>query len=108
MNFTLYATEHTAEFYRRHDVETHLVNKIHERKEPNVLDLLNSKKLDLIISMPKDYGEIGTGDTYIIRRAAVDYSIPLINNVQIAKLFVSAIANRSIEDLEIKSWDEYV
>ena len=108
MNFTLYATEHTAEFYRRHDVETHLVNKIHERKEPNVLDLLNSKKLDLIISMPKNYGEIGTGDTYIIRRAAVDYSIPLINNVQIAKLFVSAIANRSIEDLEIKSWDEYV
>jgi carbamoyl-phosphate synthase large subunit len=108
MNFTLYATEHTAEFYRRHDVETHLVNKIHEQKEPNVLDLLNSKKLDLIISMPKDYGEIGTGDSYIIRRAAVDYSIPLINNVQIAKLFVSAIANRSIEDLEIKSWDEYV
>jgi carbamoyl-phosphate synthase large subunit len=107
MNFTLYATEHTGEFYRAHGIETRLVHKIHERREPNVLRLLSSKKLDLIISMPKDYGEIGTGDSYIIRRAAVDYSIPLINNVQIAKLFVNAISSRSIEDLEIKSWDEY-
>jgi carbamoyl-phosphate synthase large subunit len=107
MNFTIHATEHTAEFYRKHGVETRLAHKIHERTKPNVLDLLNSKKLDLIISMPKDYGEIGTGDSYIIRRAAVDYSIPLINNVQIAKLFVAAISKRSIEDLEIKSWDEY-
>jgi len=107
MNFTLYATEHTAEYYRKHGVETRVVHKIHEEKKPNVSDLLGSKKLDLIISMPRNYGDIGTGDSYIIRRSAVDYSIPLINNVQIAKLFVSAIANRSIEDLEIKSWDEY-
>jgi carbamoyl-phosphate synthase large subunit len=108
MNFTLYATEHTAEFYRNLGVETRLVHKIHEEKKPNVADLLAAKKLDLIISMPKDYGDIGTGDSYIIRRCAVDYSIPLINNVQIARLFVAAIAKRSIEDLEIKSWDEYV
>jgi carbamoyl-phosphate synthase large subunit len=57
--------------------------------------------------MPRNYGDIGTGDSYIIRRCAVDYSIPLVNNVQIAKLFIAAIAKRSIEDLEIKSWDEY-
>jgi carbamoyl-phosphate synthase large subunit len=107
MNFTLYATEHTAEFYRKHGVKTQMVHKIHEEKKPNVSDLLGSRRLDLIISMPKDYGDIGTGDTYIIRRCAVDYSIPLVNNVQIAKLFIAAIAKRSIEDLEIKSWDEY-
>jgi len=108
MNFTLHATEHTAEFYAKHGVETHMVHKIHEQARPNVLELLGSKRLDLIISMPSDYGEIGTGDSYVIRRAAVDYSIPLINNVQIAKLFIDAISKRSIEDLEIRSWDEYV
>jgi carbamoyl-phosphate synthase large subunit len=108
MNFTLYATEHTAEFYRNLGIETRLVHKIHEEKKPNVADLLAEKRLDLIISMPKDYGDIGTGDSYIIRRCAVDYSIPLINNVQIARLFIAAISKRSIEDLEIKSWDEYV
>jgi carbamoyl-phosphate synthase large subunit len=84
-----------------------MVHKIHEAKSPNVSDLLGSKTLDLIISMPRNYGDIGTGDSYIIRRCAVDYSIPLVNNVQIAKLFIAAIAKRSIEDLEIKSWDEY-
>ena len=108
MNFVLHATGHTEEFYRRQGIEMRLVHKIHEERKPNVLDLLNSKKLDLIISMPRDYGEIGAGDSYIIRRAAVDYSIPLINNVQLAKLFVAAISKRSIEDLEIRSWDEYV
>jgi carbamoyl-phosphate synthase large subunit len=107
MNFTLYATEHTAEFYRRHGVETRMVHKIHEERTPNVSELLGSKKLDLIISMPRNYGDIGTGDTYVIRRAAVDYSIPLVNDVQIAKLFIAAISKRSIEDLEIRSWDEY-
>jgi len=107
MNFTLYATEHTAEFYRKHGIETRMVHKIHEEKKPNVSDLLGSKTLDLIISMPSNYGDIGTGDTYIIRRCAVDYSIPLVNNVQIAKLFIAAIAKRSIEDLEIRSWNEY-
>ena len=107
MKFTLYATEHTAEFYRKHGIETRMVHKIHEAKSPNVSDLLGSKKLDLIISMPRSYAEIGTGDSYIIRRCAVDYSIPLVNNVQIAELFIAAISKRSIEDLEIKSWDEY-
>ena len=107
MDFTLYATEHTAEFYARQGVETRLVHKIHEARSPNVAELLAAKKLDLIVSMPASYGDIGTGDSYIIRRAAIDYSIPLVNNVQIANLFVAAISKRGIEDLEIKAWDEY-
>lgn len=107
LNFTLYATEHTSKFYEKWGIPTNLLYKIHEDKKPNVNDFLLNKKIGLIISMPKSYAEIGKGDTYIIRRSAVDFSIPLINNIQVAKLFIDAIAQKTLEDLEIKSWDEY-
>ena len=46
-------------------------------------------------------------DGYIMRRKAIDYNIPLINNLKIAVLFVNSIYKYKIEDLEIKSMDEY-
>jgi carbamoyl-phosphate synthase large subunit len=66
-----------------------------------------NKQIDLIISTPKpkDYGKLE--DTYTIRRLAVDFSIPLINNLQIATLFIDAISKKKIEDLSVKAWDEY-
>ena len=38
---------------------------------------------------------------------AVDYSAPLLTNLQIVELFVQALAAKKPEDLEIKAWDEY-
>lgn len=107
MKFKIYATENTSRFYRKYGIPIELLYKIHENKRPNVKDYLISKKIDLIISMPKSYADIGKGDTYVIRRAAVDHSIPLINNVQVAKLFIDAIFEKKPQDLLIKSWDEY-
>jgi carbamoyl-phosphate synthase large subunit len=46
-------------------------------------------------------------DGFIIRRKAIDYNIPLINNVKIANLFVQSIYKYKIEQLTIKSLDEY-
>ena len=47
-------------------------------------------------------------DDYTIRRAAVDYNVPLFTNLQAARLFVQAIAHYSLEDLPVLPWDEYV
>jgi methylglyoxal synthase len=35
-------------------------------------------------------------------------NIPLITNIQVAKILTNALAKYSEKDLEIKSWDEYV
>ena len=35
-------------------------------------------------------------------------NIPLITNVQVAKLIVDVLQKYTVEDLEIKSWDEYM
>jgi hypothetical protein len=38
---------------------------------------------------------------------AVDYSISLITNPQLARLFIKSINNKKLEELKIKSWNEY-
>jgi carbamoyl-phosphate synthase large subunit len=43
----------------------------------------------------------------MIRRCAVDYNVPLITNLQIAKRFMEAIARKPVDKLLIKSWKEY-
>jgi hypothetical protein len=45
---------------------------------------------------------------YLIRRKAVDFNVPLITNIQLAKRFVEALSHTSFHDLKIKSWNEYV
>jgi carbamoyl-phosphate synthase large subunit len=39
---------------------------------------------------------------------AVDCNVPLITNLQLAKRFVEALQHISLEELQVKSWDEYV
>jgi len=46
-------------------------------------------------------------DEYKIRRMAVDYNIPVIINLQLAKAVVDAIKNTREKKIEIKSLNEY-
>jgi carbamoyl-phosphate synthase large subunit len=69
--------------------------------------MLEQKKFDLVINTPSSKAKFSEQDGYVIRRKAIDYNIPLINNIKIAVLFVNSIYKYKIEDLEIKSLDEY-
>ncbi len=106
MNFKIYATEHTSEFLTKNGIENETLFKIHERKEPNVKTFIVNKKIDLVINIPFSYDKLEFDDSYEIRRLAVDLSIPLITNIQLARLFVEAMEKK--RELEIKSWDEYL
>jgi carbamoyl-phosphate synthase large subunit len=37
----------------------------------------------------------------------VDYNIPLLTNARLASAFIYAICKMELEDISIKSWDEY-
>ncbi|MBI3485963.1 hypothetical protein HY025_03385, partial [Candidatus Daviesbacteria bacterium] len=50
----------------------------------------------------------GEKDRYLIRRACVDFNIPLLTNLQAAIALASALNEYKLADLQIKSWDEYV
>lgn len=108
LGFTIFATTNTHALLKVHKVRSKLVYKINEKKNPNILSMLEKKKFDLVIntqSMKHEHRSMRDG--YIMRRKAIDYNIPLINNLKIAVLFVNSIYKYKPENLEIKSMDEY-
>ena len=107
MGFNLFATEGTAKFLAGNKIKCTLLHWPLEEKEPNSITYLKERKIDLVINIPKSYEEEELTNDYHIRRKAVDFNIPLLTNAQITKLSVESIHKKKMEDLEIKSWDEY-
>jgi len=107
MGMTIYATKNTSKALQSQGIDNVMLHKLHEDKKPNIREYLNNDKLDLIINIPSGNTEQKLRDGYIIRRSAADYGIPLITNLQLARMLVDAMSEVKIEELEIKSWDEY-
>ncbi|MGE5383677.1 MAG: carbamoyl-phosphate synthase (glutamine-hydrolyzing) large subunit [Omnitrophica WOR_2 bacterium] len=105
--YILYATKGTQEFLSKNQVEASVLYWPDENKKPNTLDYLKEKKIDLVINIPKNLSPGELYNDYEIRRNAVDLNIPLLTNSRLAKAFLIAICKYSLEDLPIKSWDEY-
>lgn len=102
-----YATRGTAKFLKNNGIQAEALNWPLEKRQPNTIEYIKEKKIDLVINIPKNYQEMELTNDYMIRRTAVDYNVPLITNRQFAMRFAEAVARTSLEDLEIKSWDEY-
>jgi len=106
--FNLFATGGTQTFLSDNGIESTRVYWPDETdKHPNTLELIKEKKIDLVINIPKDHTSREISNGYTIRRSAIDYSIPLITNARVASAFIYAFCKYEIEDLSIKSWDEY-
>lgn len=105
--YSLYATGGTSRYLSENGIDNTLVYWPDEKREPQALNLLHRKEIDMVVNIPKDLsvGELNNG--YQIRRAAVDLNIPLITNARLASAFISAFCSLSADDLIIKSWAEY-
>ena len=109
LGYKLFATDKTATFLKENKVPNTRLFKISEKKNPSILDLLSKGQMDLVIniSVPDDHN-VASEDGFLIRRTCIDFGIPLVTNLQSAIALSSALFSKKIEDLEIKSWDEYV
>ncbi len=81
--------------------------KVYEDVSPAALDLIREHKVDLVINIPEESAEGGPGAGYEIRRAAVDYNVPLITNIRLADAYIRAFCKLGEDTLAIKAWDEY-
>ncbi len=108
LNLPMYATEKTALFLKKHGIKVETLYKIHENKSPNILECFQKGKIDLVINITDLNLEKHIDDDYAIRRAAVDHNITLYTNRQKATLFIQAITTKTPNDLQIKSWNEYI
>ncbi|MFT3740453.1 MAG: carbamoyl-phosphate synthase (glutamine-hydrolyzing) large subunit [Breznakibacter sp.] len=105
--FNLFATGGTHKFFADNGVETTLLYWPDEDKQPNTLDYIREKKLDLVINVPKNLSNQELSNGYTIRRSAIDFNIPLITNARLASAFIHAFCRMGMEDIAIKSWDDY-
>ncbi len=108
LSIPMYATEKTAKYLRENKIPIRTLYKIHEKKSPNILDFFRKGKIDLAINIVDQYIKKDLNDDYVIRRAAIDQNIPLFTNKEKVELFVKAITEKNIDELPIKSWDEYL
>ena len=106
-NYQLFATKRTHKFLIDNGIENELVFFPDERIKQNVVTMICEKQFDLIINIPKNTGHREITNGYKIRRAAIDFNVPLLTNARLASAFIIAFCTKNIDDLLIKSWDEY-
>jgi carbamoyl-phosphate synthase large subunit len=105
--YVIYATQHTSMFLNDNGIKNTRIFKVYEKQEPDVLSFMMNGRFGLVINVPNQYKQIALDDDYKIRRCAVDFSIPLITNLQIAKLLIRSLCTLDKDKLEIKAWQEY-
>ena len=105
--YNLFATGGTHRFLAENNIPSTLVYWPSEAGKPQALDMLHERKIDMVVNIPRDLsaGELDNG--YKIRRAAIDLNIPLITNARLASAFIKAFCTMSMDDICIKSWQEY-
>ena len=107
MGFKIFASEGTAAFLKENGISATMLNKISTKKAPNIFEAMLERKFDLIVNIPNSYGRQAVTDGYLMRRRSVDLNIPLITNVQIAKIMAEALTEYGIDDLKVRDLDWY-
>jgi len=104
----IYSTSGTYDHLQANGIETTMLYWPDETETPNTMEFLAKKKVDLVINIPKNRTLQELGNDYLIRRAAVDYSISLITNTQLADAFLRSFTALEKDDLEVKSLQSYL
>ncbi len=107
MGFKFYATKGTADFLHNNGIDAEILYWPLEKREPNTLTYIANGLIDLVINIPKNIEKEELDNDYLIRSKAVNFNVPLITNLQLAKRFVEAIYEICESDLKVKNWLEY-
>ncbi len=112
--YNLYGTEGSCRYLVENGVPAERVIWPTEAQDPELagkykqaMEMLANKELDLVINIPKNFSHKELTNGYHVRRAAIDFNIPLITNARLATAFIRAFCAMSLDDIQIKSWDQY-
>ncbi len=107
MGYSLVASGGTARFLQNNGIPAEALAWPLEKKKPNIADALHSGEIDLVINIPKNNRETELKNDYSVRRLAIDYGIPLITNIKLAKQVTDSLEWYKTRGLEMKSREEY-
>ncbi|MDR2498000.1 MAG: carbamoyl-phosphate synthase (glutamine-hydrolyzing) large subunit [Tannerellaceae bacterium] len=106
--YKLFATGGTYRYLKYdNEIECERVYWPSETNEPQALQLLHERKIDMVVNIPRNLTAEELENGYKIRRAAIDLNIPLITNARLADAFITAFCTLSLDEIQIKSWSEY-
>ncbi len=98
LGFNLIATKGTAAHLRRKGIDSKVIWRISDRKQPDILSVMRNKKVDLIINLPT--GRRAATDGAQMRRLAVELGIPFITTLTGAKAAINSLKEGETKYLE--------
>ena len=104
IGFIISATKGTAIFLKKKNIDCVLIKKVKEGS-PNIVNLINNKKINLIFNTTE--GSQAIKDSFTLRRAAINNKIPYYTTMSGAKAAVEAIKALSKRNLKISSLQKY-
>ena len=107
LRLPIYATSGTAEMLDELGIESTEVGKS-DAGANSAIRLIESDKVDLVINVPREFDELGRPDGYLIRRAAVDFGVPLVTDLQLARAVIEALRQKGTKSLKTAAWNSFV
>jgi len=102
LKFTLCATQGTAKYIRKFGMKCRIINKV-SSGSPHIVDVLNSKKIAIVINTGGGNREYRISDAIALRRATLKNKVPYCTNMSTAQACLGAIKSLKTEKLEVKS-----
>jgi len=105
LKFTLCATKGTAEYIKKYGMKCKIINKV-SSGSPHIVDVLNSKKIALVINTGGGNSEHRLSDAIALRRATLKNKVPYCTNMSTALACIEGIKSLKTKKLEVNSLQE--
>ena len=102
LNFKLCATSGTAKFINKHGIKCKKINKVNQGS-PHIVDVLNSKKIALVINTGGGNSESQISDAIALRRATLANKVPYCTNMSTALVCIEGIRSLNSKDMKVTS-----
>ncbi|WP_440929107.1 carbamoyl-phosphate synthase large subunit [Candidatus Pelagibacter sp.] len=105
LNFKLSATKGTAEYIRKHGMKCKIINKV-SSGTPHIVDILDSKRIALVINTGGGNSEHRINDAIALRRATLKNKVPYCTNMSTAQACLEAIRSLKTKKLSVIALQE--
>jgi len=102
LNFTLCGTEGTAKIIKKNGIKCKKVNKVSEGS-PHIVDILNSKKISLVINTSEGKRISSVKDSTSLRRATLINKVPYCTNMSTAYACLEGIKSLKSKKITVTS-----
>tara|TARA_B100000989_G_scaffold218041_1_gene166167 strand:+ start:22 stop:1659 length:1638 start_codon:yes stop_codon:yes gene_type:complete len=105
LSFKLCATKGTAEYIKKYGMNCSIINKV-SSGSPHIVDVLNSKKISLVINTGGGNSEHRLNDAISLRRATLKNKVPYCTNMSTALACIEGIKSLKTKKLEVNALQE--